>query len=79
MIHDVCMQDFFRCNEGFEDQAVRVQDKVCGSRLLDLYHKMRLQCIINYNTDVLGQVVWKPDARTMTLTREQYLLVSMKH
>jgi precorrin-4 methylase len=73
------MQDFFRCNEGFEDRATRVKDKVCRSRLSDLYHKTRLQCIINYSTDILGRVVRKADARTSTLTKEQYLSVSTKH
>ena len=48
------MQNFFWCDEGFEDRAARVQDKVCRSRLSDLYHEMRLQCIINYNANVLG-------------------------
>jgi hypothetical protein len=56
-----------------------VQDKVYRSRLSDLYHETRLQCIINYSADVLGQVVRKPDARTRTLTREQYLSISTKH
>ena len=73
------MQDFFRCDKGFEDRAVRVQDKVCRSRLLYLYHETRLQCIINYSADVLGQVVRKADARTRMLTKEQYLSVSTKH
>jgi len=73
------MQDFFRCDEGFEDWAARVQDKVCRSRLSDLYHKTRLQCIINYSANVLGQVVRKADARTRMLTKEQYLSVSTKH
>jgi len=73
------MQDFFRCDEGFEDRAARVQDKVCRSRLSDLYHETRLQCIINYSADVLGQVVRKADARTRMLTKEQYLSVSTKH
>jgi hypothetical protein len=56
-----------------------VQDKVYRSRLLDLYHETWLQCIINYSANVLGQVVRKPDARTRTLTREQYLSISTKH
>ena len=72
------MQDFFRCDEGFEDRAAQVQDKVCRSRLSDLYHEMRLQCIINYSADVLGQVVRKADARTRTLTKEWYHSVSTK-
>jgi hypothetical protein len=73
------MQDFFRCDEGFEDRAERVQDKVCRSRLSNLYHETWLQCIINYSADVLGQVVRKADARTRTLNKEEYLLISMKH
>jgi hypothetical protein len=73
------MQDLFRCDEGFEDQVARVQDKVCRSHLSDLYPETRLQCIINYSADVLGQVVRKADATTRMLTKEQYLSVSMKH
>ena len=73
------MQDFYRCDEGFEDQAARVQDKVCRSQLSNQYHETWLQCIINYSADVLGQVVRKADARTRTLTKEQYLSVSTKH
>ena len=79
MIHDACMQDFFRCAPGYEGRAERVQDKVCRNRLSDLYHETWLQCIINYNGNVLGDMVRKQEARTMTLTREQYLQVSTKH
>ena len=53
------MQDFFRCALGYEGRAKRVQDKVCRNRLSDLYHETRLQCIINYNGNVLGEVVRK--------------------
>jgi len=67
------MQDFFRCAPGYEGRAERVQDRVCRNRLSDLYHETRLQCIINYNGNVLGEVVRKQEARTMMLTREQYL------
>jgi hypothetical protein len=67
------MQYFFTCNEGYEARVARVQDKVYRVQLSDLYHEARLQCIINYSADVLGQVVRKPDARVRTLTREQYL------
>ena len=73
------MQDFFRCAPGYEGQAERVQDKVCRNRLSDLYHETHLQCIINYNMNVLGDVVRKQAAKTMTLTKEQYLQVSTKH
>ena len=62
-----------------------MQDRVAKSRLSDLYHEARIQCIINYNADVLGRAVKKVDAReTMLaretdLTREQYLQVNRKH
>ena len=69
----------FRCTQGYEGRAEQVQDKVCRNRLSDLYHETQLQCIINYNGNVLGEVVRKQEARTMTLTREQYLQVSTKH
>ena len=47
-----------------------MQDKVCRERLKDLYHEGRIQCIITYNTDVLGRVVRKREARQMMLQRE---------
>ena len=62
------MQDFFRCAPGYEGRAERVQDKVCRNRLSDLYHETWLQCIINYNGNVLGEVVRKQAARTMSST-----------
>jgi hypothetical protein len=64
MIHDVYMQVFFTCDQGFEERTAQVQDKVCRSRLLDLYYEMWLQCIVNHAADVDGEVVRKPDART---------------
>jgi hypothetical protein len=45
---------------------------------MDLYYEARLQCHINHSCDVLGQYPGKSEARTMTLTREQYLAVSYK-
>jgi len=85
MIHYVCMQDYFTCEDGKQAEAARVQDKVYRERLKDLYHEGRIQCIITYNADVLGRVVRKREARQMMLqretdlTREQYLQVSRKH
>ena len=73
------MQDFYTCEPGHEDKASQVQDKVCKARLSHLYHETRLQCIINHHADVLGEKVPKSEPRTMTLTKEQYQSVSMKH
>jgi hypothetical protein len=60
MIHDVCVQDFFMCEERREQHATRVQEAVCKDCLKDLYHEAHLQCVISYYADVLGQVVMKP-------------------
>ena len=63
---------------------MHVQDRVCRSRLADIYHEARIQCVINYNADVLGKAVKKTDARQMMLTREtdltreQYIQVRTK-
>jgi hypothetical protein len=83
MIHDVCMQEFFTCQEGHQVEAARVQNRVCRERLKDMYHEARLQCIITYSADVLGRVVRKSEAREMILqretdlTRDQYIQVRM--
>jgi hypothetical protein len=45
---------------------------------MDLYYEARLQCHINHSCDVLGRYLGMSEARTMTLTREQYLVVSYK-
>jgi len=70
MIHDVCVQDFFTCEEGREQHAARVHEAVCKDHLKDLYHEAHLQCVISYYADVLGQVVKKPQVREMILQRE---------
>jgi hypothetical protein len=43
-----------------------------------MHYEARLQCIINYWAG-LGRKVRKADARTMTLTQEQYIAVSTEH
>lgn len=73
------MQDFFTCEPGHEAKASQVQDKVCRARLGHLYHETRLLCIISHHVEVHNRKVSKREARGMTLTREEYLLVSMKH
>ena len=79
------MQNYFTCEAGKEEEAARVQDRVCRERLKDLYHETRVHCITSYNADVLGKVVKKNEAREMMLqretdlTREQYIQVRRTH
>jgi hypothetical protein len=70
------MQDFFRCRPGMEANADAVADKCCHTLVTNLHYEARVQAIINYHATVLGERVNKEQARTMRLTREQYLEVS---
>jgi hypothetical protein len=85
MMHDGCMQEWFVCEDGAqEDRVAYPQEETCKDRLKDMYHEAHIQCVITYNADVLGRSVTKSQARQMVLdpetdiTREQYLQVSRK-
>jgi hypothetical protein len=74
------MQDFFRCQAGFEDRAALVASKECKKLVKDLHYEARVQAIIRYNAVFLGTKVIKADTRKMMLTKEQYLEVNIvKH
>ena len=67
------MQDFFRCQEGYEARVDAVAIRCCKKLVVDMHYEARIQTIITYHGAVLGEKVTKKDARTMTLTRDQYL------
>ena len=69
------MQDFFRCDAGYEARADVVATTCCKKLVVDMHYEARIQAIITYHGSVLGEKVTKPQARTMSLTREQYLQV----
>ena len=69
------MQDFFRCEAGYEARADVVATTSCKKLVVDMHYEARIQAIITYHGSVLGERVTKPQARTMSLTREQYLQV----
>ena len=65
------------------ERCLKVLRKKCRNKArleasMDLYYEARLQCHINHSCDVLGRYPGRSEARTMTLTREQYLAVSYK-
>ena len=64
------MQEHFTCEPGKEAEASRVQDKSCKSRLTDLYHEARIQCLVNFHADVKKQRIDKAAARRAMLKRE---------
>ena len=78
-IHLVCMQDFFRCQPGCEARADVVATKYCKRLVVDMHYEARVQAIVTFHATVLGEKVRKQDARTMSLTEEQYLQVNINH
>jgi hypothetical protein len=77
-IHRVCMQDFFRCQDGFEAKADVVATRCCKKLVVDMHYEARLQAIISFNATILGENT-KTDARTISLTKEQYLQVNIEY
>jgi hypothetical protein len=75
----ICMQDFFKCQDGFEAKADVVATRCCKKLVVDMHYEARLQAIISFHATVLGEKVTKTDARTMSLTEEQYLQVNIEY
>ena len=78
-IHRVYMQDFFRCQDGYEAKAAAVAHKACVKLVKDMHYEARIQAIVTYHATYLDTKITKTQARTMTMTREEYLQVNIKH
>jgi hypothetical protein len=70
------MLDFFRCKAGYEARANVVATTSCKKFVVDMHYEARIQAIVSYHGSVLGEKVTKLEARTMSLTRDQYLHVN---
>jgi hypothetical protein len=70
------MQDFFRCEAGYEARADVVATTSCKKLVVDMHYDARIQAIVTYHGSVLGEKVSKQDTRTMSLTRDQFLQVN---
>lgn len=68
------MQDFFRCEEGYDQMADQTARSVCRKLVKDMHYEARVQAVIDYWAEKIVRVK-KAEARTMMLTREQYLSV----
>ena len=71
------MQDFYRCEEGYEERAVIVTHNRCVKLVKDMHYKAQVQCVINFSALFLKQKIEKADARDLKLTQEQYLQVTL--
>ena len=70
------MQDFFRCDAGYEARADVVATTSCKKLVVHMHYEARIQAIVSYHGSILGEKVTKQQARTMSLTRDQYLQVN---
>jgi hypothetical protein len=73
------MQLHYRCEEGFEVRAEVVLTKACKNLIMDIHYEAHIQAIVTYHMSILREDVKKPQARSMTLTRDQYIQVDKEH
>ena len=67
------MQDFYRCDGGYEERASVTSHNRCIKLVKDMRYEMQVQCVKNYGAMFLKQKIRKEVARNMKLTQEQYL------
>ena len=70
------MQDFYRCQEGFEAKAKSVSKQAAKKLVKDMHYKARVQAIIEFYAQYRSMKVKKREARTMNLTKDQFMSVS---
>jgi hypothetical protein len=73
------MQDFFKCEARYESRMDVVATTCYKKLVVDMHYEACNQAIITFHASILGEKVSKKDARTMSLTQEQYLLVNIEH
>ena len=73
------MQDFYRCQEGYEAKVASISEEAAKKLMKDMHYEARVQAIIDYYAQYRGMKVKKEEARTMNLTREQFLKVNIEH
>ena len=70
------MQDYYRCEPGYEAMAAQVADIACRKQVKDMHYETSVQVEITYCANVKKRKVGKDVARNMFLTQEQYLRVN---
>ena len=71
------MQDFYRCDEGYEESASVTSHNRYIKLVKDMHYEAQVQCVINYGAWFLKQKIKKDVARNLKLTQEQYLQVNL--
>ena len=73
------MQDFYRCEEGYEARANELAHQACYKLVKDMHNEARVQAVVVYCAEFEKRSVKKPAARDIFLTRDQYLRVNKCH
>jgi hypothetical protein len=68
------MQDFYRCEAGYEDRANQVANKACYKLVKDMHYEARIQAVIQFCADHEKRKVKKEDARNIFLTLYSFLV-----
>ena len=71
------MQTFYRCEEGYEEDAAHVIVNVCKRLLQNLRHEARVQAVRDYYASH-GIKNTKPACREKFLSKEEYMKVILK-
>ncbi|XP_066383651.1 uncharacterized protein [Miscanthus floridulus] len=66
-------RDFYRCQEGYEAKVASISEDGAKKLVKDMHYEARVQAIIDYYAQYRGVKAKKEEARTMNLTREQFL------
>jgi hypothetical protein len=53
------MQDFFRCEAGYEARADVVATTSCKKLVVHMHYEARIQAIVSYHGSILGEKVTK--------------------
>ena len=72
------MQDFFRCQEGYEQMANAVAQRACQKLVKDFIYECHISQYIFYKGRYERVKVKKDECRNLLLTKEQYLMVNIK-
>jgi hypothetical protein len=68
------LQTFYRCEEGYEEDAAKVIDTECKRLLQNLRHEARPQAVRDYYAK-RGIKKDKPSCRAKFLKKDQYMKV----
>jgi hypothetical protein len=73
------MHDFFIYEARYEGRADVVSTTSYKKLVMDIHYETHIQAIVTFHASIFGEKVSKKDARTMSLTRDQYLQVNTEH